>query len=255
MPERYPGYDVLAKRHTPSWNEQTRRVIDRRLAVPRTPRFFSEHEFATVEAIAARIVPQPAHRPPVPVAALIDAKLLDDIQDGFRAEDMPRQRTAWQRGLQALDAEAQLAHGALFHAQTAERQCKLLLQMKQGTLRHDAWSGMPPAQFFRQRLLHDIVLAYWSHPTTWNEIGWGGPASPRGYVRMGYDERDPWEAAEAPGGDADSPGGDAEAPGGDADAPGGDADAPGGDADAPGGDADAPGGDADAAIRRNRNVG
>jgi hypothetical protein len=81
MPDRYPGYNVLAKRHTPSWNEQTRRVIDRRLAVPRTPRFFSDHEFATLEAIAAQVVPQPAHRPPIPVAGLIDAKLLDDIQD------------------------------------------------------------------------------------------------------------------------------------------------------------------------------
>ena len=33
MSERYPGYDVLAKRHSPSWNEQTRQVIDRRLAI------------------------------------------------------------------------------------------------------------------------------------------------------------------------------------------------------------------------------
>ena len=198
MPDRYPGYDVLAKRHTPSWNEQTRRVIDRRLAVPRTPRFFSGHEFATVEAIATQIVPQPSHRPPVPVAGLIDAKLLDDIQDGFRAEDMPRQRTAWQRGLRAMDAEAEAAHGSTFRALTAERQRGLLSQMKQCALKGDAWAGMSPAHFFEQRLLHDIVLAYWSHPTAWNEIGWGGPASPRGYVRMGYDERDPWEAAEAP---------------------------------------------------------
>jgi hypothetical protein len=74
----------------------------------------------------------------------------------------------------------------------------LLLQMKQGALSHEAWGGMSPANFFKQRLLHDIVVAYWSHPTAWNEIGWGGPASPRGYVRMGYDERDPWEAAEVP---------------------------------------------------------
>jgi hypothetical protein len=203
MPDRYPGYDVLAKRHTPSWNEQTRRVIDRRLAVPRTPRFFSSQEFATLEAIAAQVVPQPVHRPPVPVAALIDAKLLDDIGDGFRAEDMPRQRAAWQRGLRALDAEAAAAHGSAFRALTAERQCDLLSRMQQGALQHPAWGGMPPAQFFKQRLLHDIVAAYWSHPTAWNEIGWGGPASPRGYVRMGYDERDPWEAAEAHGdGDA-----------------------------------------------------
>ena len=42
MPDRYPGYDVLAKRNTPSWNRKTREVIDRRLAVPHTPRFFTE---------------------------------------------------------------------------------------------------------------------------------------------------------------------------------------------------------------------
>jgi hypothetical protein len=170
--------------------------------VPRTPRFFSDHEFATVEAIAAQIVPQPVHRPPVPVAGLIDAKLLDDIQDGFRAEDMPRQRTAWQRGLRALDEEA-AAQGSTFRALTAKRQSDLLLQMKQGALKHPAWSGMSPAHFFNQRVLHDIVVAYWSYPTSWNEIGWGGPASPRGYVRMGYDKRDPWEAVEAHG-DADA---------------------------------------------------
>src|ERR1700760_851004 len=152
MPDRYPGYDVLAKRHTPSWNEQTRRVIDRRLAVPRTPRFFSDHEFATVEAIAAQIVPQPVNRPPVPVAGLVDAKLLDDVQDGFRAEDMPRQRTAWPRGLQALDAEAQAAYGSMFRALTAEQQIDLLLQMKQGALKHLAWDGISPAHFFKQRL-------------------------------------------------------------------------------------------------------
>ena len=195
MPDRYPGYDVLAKRHTPSWNEQTRRIIDRRLAVPRTPRFFSDHEFATVDAIAGRIVPQPVNRPPVPVAGLIDAKLLDEIEDGFRAEDMPRQRSAWQRGLRAMDADA--AHGSTFRDLTTQQQIDLLLQMKEGALKHSAWQDMSSAHFFKQRLLHDIVMAYWSHPTAWNEIGWGGPASPRGYVRMGYDERDPWEAAEA----------------------------------------------------------
>jgi hypothetical protein len=50
--------------------------------------------------------------------------------------------------------------------------------------------------FFQERVLHDIVGAYYAHPVSWNEIGFGGPASPRGYVRMGLDKRDPWEAAE-----------------------------------------------------------
>jgi hypothetical protein len=47
------------------------------------------------------------------------------------------------------------------------------------------------------------VFAYYAHPTAWSEIGWGGPASPRGYVRLDFNERDPWEAAET--GSSDDP--------------------------------------------------
>src|SRR5262249_26554517 len=75
MSERYPGYDVLAKRHTPSWNEKTRRVIDQRLALPRGQRFFSEEEWRVLQSVCARIVPQPSTRAPVPIAAMIDAQL------------------------------------------------------------------------------------------------------------------------------------------------------------------------------------
>ena len=43
----------------------------------------------------------------------------------------------------------------------------------------------------------DITHAYYAHPVAWNQIGFGGPASPRGYVRMQLNQSDPWEAAEA----------------------------------------------------------
>jgi hypothetical protein len=197
MAERYPGYDVLAKRTTPSWNAQTRRVVDQRLAVSREPRFFTEEEYRTLDAIAARITPQPSHRPPVPVAALIDDKLMRQRHDGYRAAEMPREAEAWQRGLRAIDAEAQTLHGAAFHALGPAHQDAVLRRVESGDAHHQAWGRMPPSTFFKQRLLTDIVHAYWSHPTAWSEIGWGGPASPRGYVRMGYDRRDPWEAVEA----------------------------------------------------------
>lgn len=204
MPDRFPGYDVTAKRHTPSWNEQTRRVIDARLAIPRGPRFFTEHEFATVAAIASRIVPQPTNRPPIPVAPLVDHKLFVDKQDGFRQEGMPREREAWQRGLRALDAEARAAYGGAFLELGPDRQDDLLRRLESGDMHDAAWEGMPVQTFWKQRLLRDIVMAYWSHPTAWSEIGWGGPASPRGYVRMGYDGRDLWEAAEIKNGDVET---------------------------------------------------
>lgn len=200
MDERFPGYDVLAKRNTPSWNEVTRRVIDRRLAVSREPRSLSEEEFAMLAAIADRITPQPRHRPPIPVAALIDEKLTSGREDGYRAPTMPRQLEAWKIGLGALDAESRAAYGVSFVKLEPNSQDALLKKMQSGELHHDAWRGIPSKTFFEHRLLNDIVLAYWSHPTAWSEMGWGGPASPRGYVRMGYDERDPWEAAETLGG-------------------------------------------------------
>jgi hypothetical protein len=56
---------------------------------------------------------------------------------------------------------------------------------------------MPSELFFKERVLHDICGAYYSHPHAWSEIGFGGPANPRGYVRMYFDRRDPWEAAQA----------------------------------------------------------
>ena len=59
-----------------------------------------------------------------------------------------------------------------------QQQRDLLLRMKDGALEHGSWGGMSPSNFFKQRLLHDIVVAYWSHPTGWNEIGWSGPAAP-----------------------------------------------------------------------------
>jgi hypothetical protein len=55
---RFPGYDVLSKHSTPSWNDKTREVVARRLAIGDAPKFFSAEEFLTLRAAAARIVPQ-----------------------------------------------------------------------------------------------------------------------------------------------------------------------------------------------------
>lgn len=197
MTDRYPGYDVLNKRWSESWNEPTRQVIDRRLAVPRGPRFFTATEWATLGAVCDRIMPQPKDRPPVPLAAYVDQKITDGSLDGYRYAQMPPQGEAWQRGLAALDQSANEAHGCAFHQLSSERQDAFLHRMQQGDLVGDAWGGMPCKLFFNHRVIPDIVHAYYAHPTAWNELGFGGPASPRGYVRMGLDRSDPWEAVEA----------------------------------------------------------
>jgi hypothetical protein len=197
MPDRYPGYDVMAKRHTPSWNEPTRRVIDQRLAMPRTPHFFTEEEWLTLTAICDRVVPQPRNRPPIPVPAMIDHKVSNNMLDGYRNSKLPPLQEAWRRGLEATNVEARTRHGSLFHKISVAEQNSLLKKMQDGELKDAAWGEMPSKLFFEERMVHDIVSSYYAHPTAWNEIGFGGPASPRGYVRMDPDRRDPWEAVEA----------------------------------------------------------
>ncbi|WP_250441823.1 gluconate 2-dehydrogenase subunit 3 family protein [Caballeronia sp. AZ1_KS37] len=198
---RYPGYDVTKKRDTLSWDDITRKVIDERLATPKDARFFDAVEWIALRALCACIVPQDEEREPVPLPALLDAKLVKDTGDGYRDTRLPPMREAWRIGLAALDAESRARHELPFASIGKEAQNALLRDMQQGTLNHDAWRRMPPALFFSMRVLHDICGAYYSHPRAWSEIGFGGPANPRGYVRMVFDRRDPWDAVEAKPGD------------------------------------------------------
>lgn len=195
--ERYPGYDVLNKRLSPSWNEATRRVIDARLAVPREARYLNALEWRTLSSLCDRIMPQPVDRPPVPLAAYVDQKLLNDTRPGFRDAALPPQCDTWKNGLAAFEAEALARHDRSFHALPPEAQEFLMRKAADGKLEHAGWSAEQMQLFFNDHVLTDILSAYYAHPTAWSEIGFGGPASPRGYVRLQNDRRDPWEAIEA----------------------------------------------------------
>ena len=48
-------------------------------------------------------------------------------------------------------------------------------------------------------VMRGALAAFYSHPWAWNEIGFGGPAYPRGYMRLqvGHAGREPSEADEA----------------------------------------------------------
>ena len=136
---RYPGYDVLSKRSTPSWNEKTREVIIAHgLRSVREPRFFTAEEFQTVHAhrrVASCRNRRRARRSRW--RRWLMRKLSRGKSDGYRLAGMPRDGEAWRRGLKALDAEAKQAFGALFRDLSAEDQDALLARMQNGaSLRH-----------------------------------------------------------------------------------------------------------------------
>ena len=192
----YPTYNVLDKWDSPSWNNQTREAIRQRLEKVPKRRFLSEEQWSLLEAITARLMPQPDREEPVPIVPWIDDMLHSNRGPGYRYADMPPIRDAWQKGLDAIAAEARNRHGKSFEELSPSDQDELLLDVQHNRVESRYWDDLPAGGFFLHHLLKQTVGIYYSHPSAWSEIGYGGPASPRGYVRLGFDERDPWEAKE-----------------------------------------------------------
>jgi hypothetical protein len=190
----YPGYDVLAKWDSPSFNAATREVLAVRLAPPPPFRFFSADEAKLLQAVIERLLPQPDRAEPIPVAAWIDAYLFEGQDQGYRDSRMPPRAESWRRGLAGIGAEAERRFSTPFVELGPEPQDEVLQAVQRGETDAEPWGGMDPRRFFVDDLLTLAAQLYYTHPDAWSEIGFGGPASPRGYVRMGFGESDPWEA-------------------------------------------------------------
>jgi hypothetical protein len=196
---RYPGYNVLDKWSSPDWDDQTRRAVRKRLEEVPPIRFFNEQEARTLAAVAERIIPQPdrSETEKILIVPWIDEKLYEDSRDGYRYEELPPQREAWRLGLNGIDETARaLFDGRSFVALDALSQDVVLTHIARGDAPGAAWKEMPAARFFKSVLSITIVKIYYAHPLAWNEIGYGGPSSPRGHVRKWEGGVDPWEARE-----------------------------------------------------------
>ena len=68
--------------------------------------------------------------------------------------------------------------------------------MSRGELSGGVWERVDPAKAWSV-LMRDALAAFYSHPWAWNEIGFGGPAYPRGYSRLGIGTSEAWEGEEA----------------------------------------------------------
>jgi len=194
MKRPYPGYDVLAKWDSPSFDDATRDVLSRRLGPPPPARFFTADEFRLLGALVDRLAPQDGREPPAPLAHWIDALMLDTPGEGYREPDMPPLPDAWRRALAGFEAEAQRRFGSSFAGLEGERQDAVIAAVQAGEADEAAWQGLTPARFFVDHILKTVAGLAYAQPAAWSEIGFGGPASPRGYVRLGIGERDPWEA-------------------------------------------------------------
>ncbi|SHJ93284.1 gluconate 2-dehydrogenase subunit 3 family protein [Desulforamulus aeronauticus] len=189
---RYPSYDVL--REQEHWDEHTREIVLKRLGPFDQHKFLEDHEAALVFGIARHIVYD--HRKEILdyVVHHLDQSLSSAAGEDQRKVDTPEQRSLVRDGLRAIDKLSQKQYGAPFLEIDEKEQYTLLQELDQGkALPMRTWQRIPQQELFK-KLATEIISAYYSHPVVWSEIGYGGPAYPRGYVRIEQGLTDPWEA-------------------------------------------------------------
>lgn len=193
MHGRYPDYNVLDE--CDHWDPETRRLILGRADEVPPIRFFSGPEELTLGAFCDVVMAQDSE-PKIPVLNMVDEKLYEGKLDGFRYADMPDDRDTWRRVAVGLDAAAR-QHGARsFATARPDTQREVVQAFSEGALHGDVWDELPPAKAWGV-VMRGVLSTFYSHPWAFNEIGFGGPAYPRGYARLGAGQRESWEGAPA----------------------------------------------------------
>jgi hypothetical protein len=198
MHGRYPDYDVLEQ--AAHWDEVTRQVVFDRLQNIPEFRFFTPEEVDTLRAFCDVVLAQDTE-PRIPVLEFVDEKLFHDQGDGYQYFDMPDDGETWRVVARGLDVEARREGKGSFSHLTLLQQIELCHRFANGKLHGDPWNRLNVSRAW-QTLLRHASQAFYSHPWAWNEIGFGGPAYPRGYARFGSPhlrgaEREEWEGAPA----------------------------------------------------------
>lgn len=197
QPGYYPGFSTMDQQDF--WDEATRRVVlERVLNVPPI-RFFSAGELRIASAVFARLIPQDDREPErrIPVVNYVDERLYAGRIDGYRYEDMPPDGEAYRLGLEGIDLVARHMHGAPFVELQPREQDEVLWTLHADSPQggEEVWGRLPADRFWLM-LISDAADAYYAHPWAWDEIGFGGPAYPRGYFRLQNGRPEPWEVDE-----------------------------------------------------------
>ena len=200
MHGRYPDFDVLAE--ADHWDEVTREVVLARTGDPPPIRFFTPAEAATLRAFCDDVTAQDAD-PRIPVLAMIDRRLHDGELDGYRYAGMPDDRDTWRIVARGLDFTAGEQFGAAAYAVASPEQRGVVCgRFAGGDVAGGPWADVDTGRAWSV-VTRMILSAFYSHPWAWNEIGYAGPAYPRGFARLGIGQSETWEAVPPPDADPD----------------------------------------------------
>jgi hypothetical protein len=188
---RFPGFDVLSQ--SAHWDPVTTELITARTGPQPQPRFFTDTERASAGALLSQLTGQGEQPLGVPLVEMVDARLADGETDGWHYADLPEDGQAWRETLGYLEKDAHDRCGSAFADASAQDQAAIIQAVQDSS---DEWHGLNAPRVWSLWTRYACTALY-SHPDAWSEMGFPGPAYPRGYKNAGVGKLEPFEVADA----------------------------------------------------------
>jgi hypothetical protein len=186
---QYPSGTVRALLATPHVSEATRAALQARLDAPASyaPLLLAPEAYALLEAVAARLFPQPDQ--PVPLAPAVDQRLAEGRADGWRYDALPPDREAYRLGLGGIQEIAHHLFQSDFMALPAAQQDAVLQALADGQPPGTTWQTLDAGRFFEE-LLAELTETYYAHPLAQEEIGYVGMADLPAWTKIGLNAQE-----------------------------------------------------------------
>ncbi len=181
--------DLLPSSHV---SAATRAALSQRLAetwAAYEPQFLAPETFRLLEAVAARLLPQPERPVPIPLAPSVDQRLAEGRADGWRYDALPPDREAYRMGLGGIQEIAQSLFQADFEALTAAQQDEVIAALAGGDPPGAIWQTLLAGRFFEE-MLAELTEIYYAHPWAQEEIGYVGYADLPAWTKIGLNEKE-----------------------------------------------------------------
>ena len=167
----------------------TQRLADARDAATYEPRFLAPATLRLLEAVAARLLPQPERPMPIALAPAVDQRLADGRADGWRYDALPPDREAYRLGLGGIEQIAQALFSADFEQLPSGKQDEVIRSLAAGHPPGQVWQTLPADRFFEE-MLAELTEIYYAHPWAQDEISYTGYADLPAWTKIGLNEKE-----------------------------------------------------------------
>ncbi|WP_159888440.1 gluconate 2-dehydrogenase subunit 3 family protein [Paenibacillus puerhi] len=189
---RYPSFNVLDEKD--EWDDHTQKIVTSRIDFVVGFQFLTKQEAELLRSVCSLLVDDSSSDALAKVVVHIDRSLYSSPGEGQRKVGVPAAPELIRQGLSALEQTSQHNYSSSFSQVDATGQKQMIGDISTGKAEPaEVWHDIPQKIFF-DSLMRFTVESYCSHPRVWSDIGYAGPAYPRGYVRTQLGQLDPWEA-------------------------------------------------------------